>query len=369
MIPPSDTALSPLRLPVPAAKGRFVATRYSNLVRDRHSGVFHARAKVGGRLVRKSLKTRSIEAAKRALDKLLAEERARVNAFAPEVDGWRMGRLASLWLQRVEADTDLAPRAVDYRRETLGMIRRSWPELEELKPAAVSVGQCKAWGIKLARQYSASRFNGCVESLRGIFRLAMEMGLCAMNPALAVERKGYDRKVKNLPSRPQLRGLLRAFGNHPSRRRGSWLVRFLVYSGARPAAAAKVMPADVDLKGNTLSLPPIKHQHARLVVPMSKELRAVCRELLAAHPGGDRPLLPVRSPRKALATVCRELGLPRLTPYDLRHLFTTHLLEQKVAPAMVAALRGDKDGGAMLLKTYFHARQEAMARVVKRVRW
>ena len=121
LIPQSDTRITPL---AGMDGGRFVATRYANLVRDRFSGVFHARAKVGGKLVRRSLRTKSVEVAKRALDGLLAEERARRNVQAPDVDGWKLGPLADLWLRKVEAEPDKAPRAVDYRRETLQMLRK-----------------------------------------------------------------------------------------------------------------------------------------------------------------------------------------------------------------------------------------------------
>lgn len=361
LIPQSDTATAPVR--------RFRRTRYANLVLDAVSGVYHARAKVGGRLVRRALGTKSIEAAKRRLDALLAEERTRTNLHAPMVDGWTMGRLADSWMEAVAANGDLKPRAVEYRRETLAMIRATWDGFDALKPTAVSAGQCKLWAEELRKRYSPSRFNGCVETLRGIFQRAMTLEMVAVNPALQVERKGAAPRKLNLPSVESFRKVVAKLGSKPRTRQAAWLVRFLAFSGARPDAARRVMPGDVDLVRNEISLPPIKHQQSRLTVPMSPDLRAVVVELLAEHPGGNQPLLPIRSPRRALATACRELGLPRLRPYDLRHLFTTHLLESGVAPALVAALRGDRDGGAMLLKTYFHARNEAMAKAMRKVKF
>jgi len=367
LIPQSDTAITPL--PGTAAGRRFAKTRYSNLVLDRVSGKYHARAKVGGKLIRKALHTGSIEAAKRRLDALLQDERARMNPERADVDGWKLGAVARSWLAKVEADPDLKPRAVDYRRETLGIVQATWQGFDALKPAAVSVGMCRMWAEPVRSRYSPSRFNGAVESLRGVFARAMDLGLCSSNPALGVERAGYQRKLKRLPSAEKFKAMLARLDTNPGARRAARVVRFLAYSGARPSAAARVMPEDVNRAKNILTLPPIKHQHAALEVPMSKDLRAVVDELLADHPGGELPLLPIRSPRKALATACRTAGVPVLTTYDLRHFFTTHLLEAGVPPPMVAALRGDKDGGAMLLKHYFHARPDGLARALKKVRF
>jgi integrase len=368
LIPESDTETA--LAPAAGTQGsRFVKTRYANLVKDQVSGKYHARAKVGGRLIRKSLKTGSIEVAKRKLDDLLAQERARRNIHGAEVDGWRMGRLADCWMAELKADKDLKPRTVEYREETLAIIRKTWPGFDVARPMDISPGECRDWAKRLGKKYSGSRFNGCVESLRAIFRLAQDQGSVATNPALLVERKAVKRKVRNLPSISKFRELLGQLKKTPWRRRASALVRFLVFSGARPAAALMVVPADVDLKANTLRLPPIKHQHEPLVLPMSKELRGVVKELLADSSGPNEPLLPTKTCRKALKMACRELNLPRLTHYDLRHLFTTHLLENGVAPAVVAALRGDKDGGAMLLKTYFHAREEAKRKAMAKAKF
>lgn len=331
------------------------------------------KAKVGGVEVKKVLDTKSLKVAKDLMDDLLKEERAKRLIAPPDVDGFKFKQIANAWSALIAADPDLKPRAKEYRLETLAMIRRNCPELDGLKPQRISVADCKRFAAKLRQKYSPSRYNGCVETLRAIFHLAIERGLMVTNPALQVDRVGVKQKLKTLPPEHKFREILAALDGNPSRARAALVVRFLAYCGGRPTAAGQVLPEDVDLRRNEIKLPPIKHQHEPLVIPMSKDLRAVVLQLLEKHPGHTAhrkvPLLPIKSPRRALATVCRELNLPHLTTYDLRHLFTTHLLEQGVEPAIVAALRGDRDGGAMLLKTYFHARNEKLHAVMKKVRW
>lgn len=374
MIPQSDTDFRVL--PAPAseadadAKPGWVKSACANLQRHAGSGRYRAFAKVGGRLIRKVFKTKSLAVARTHLDALLKVERAKRLEDAPDVDGFRFKQLANAWLAKVEANQDLKPRAKDYRRETLEMLRRVCPEIDKWKPADVSRADCDDVAAKLRTRYSAYRFNGALETLRGIFQMAITRQMMVTNPAALVERASLPvREKKELPPMAKFRKLLRTLDANPSRARAALMVRFLVYSGARPAAARLVLPAHVDLKRNELRLPPIKHQHQVLVIPMSEELRAVTKKLLAGHPGGARPLVPIANPRRALRTVCRELGLPAMTPYDLRHLFTTHLLENDVPVPVVAALRGDKDGGRMLLKTYAHIRDERMQRAMKQVKW
>lgn len=371
MIPQNDTVCR--IAPDAKAAGRWVRTSFANLQRDTVSGKYRVHAKVGGQLIRRVLPTRSLAVAKGLLDDLLKEERGKKLLESPEVDGFRFKQVANAWMVQIEADPDLKPRAKQYRLETLAMWRRVCPELDALKPQRITIADCKAMAARVRARYSASRFNGCVETLRAIFNLAIERGLMVTNPALQLARIGVKQKLKTLPPERKFREILAALDANPARARAALVVRFLAYCGARPTAAGQVLPEDVDWKRNELRLPPIKHQHEPLVIPMSKDLRAVVGQLLEQHPGHAPqrkiPLLPIKSPRRALRTVCRELHLPHLTTYDLRHLFTTHLLEQGVEPALVAALRGDRDGGAMLLKTYFHARNEKLHAVMRKVRW
>jgi integrase len=61
------------------------------------------------------------------------------------------------------------------------------------------------------------------------------------------------------------------------------------------------------------------------------------------------------------------VGIKRITHHDLRDLFVTRCLENRVPVPTVAKWCGHKDGGALLLKTYSHLRQEHSIEMAKLV--
>lgn len=371
--------------------GLFSKTRLQNLWRYRN-GTYYVRVRVGGRReVMRSLETDLESIARKKLPRKLAEILAEERRL--DRGDFTLKECADIYLAGKRSEA-MNPRAYDYRVETVAMLRRTWPGFDEVKATEVSPLDCQRWAIgakgyvseRTQRPLSGGRFNGMVESLRGILKVAVQGGALEKNPALEIKRVELKRKVLKLPAPPEFRALLVAMQGNQFRRLSVLAVRFIVFSGQRPTAAGQVCRRDVDLERNEISFPPIKHNDERLVVPMSTALRRVTRELLwfnrvrrlnDIRPGRrthgqrreDLPLVPMKNPHKALAHACRDLGMTPLTRNGLRHLFTTHCLEQGLAIEDVARLRGDKDGGAMLLKTYVHPREKHLQKQVARVKW
>lgn len=377
MTPASDTASKLLPAGLPAQLPRLVRTGFTNLRRDRASRVYFADAKVHGRRVRQSLKTKSKEIAKQRLDALLTQKRELwAGHTKPTVENWRMKQLFEVFRTEI-AHSERKPRAKAYRLETLRQIERTWPELEAARPDAVAVADCVAWAGRVRKKYSASRYNGCVETLRMVFELAARRDLIARNPmvvarrrdgasAVGVRKARVLSKDKVLPTVQQMAALFRRMRALPSRRQAFWFVRVLAYSGQRPESVRTLYPQHVDLAENVVHWPPVKHNVASNPQPMHRQLRVVMRTLLRLHPGGNKPLLPIRSARKALATACREAGIvPALTEGVFRHWFTTQALVVAGIPVPVVALmRGDRDGGKMLLRTYNHPQMEQLRKQI-----
>ena len=99
-----------------------------------------------------------------------------------------VGELATIYLRNVDLDTDLKPTSKEYRHKTVKYLLRSWPELEGRIPAKVSEAECREWAERCHKQFSSTLFNNTVDSLRHIFQLAIDRGLIARNPALAVAK-------------------------------------------------------------------------------------------------------------------------------------------------------------------------------------
>jgi integrase len=89
---------------------------------------------------------------------------------------------------------------------------------------------------------------------------------------------------------------------------------------------------------------------------------------------GERPLEPldakvfrVRECQKSLDRAAKRVGIDRITHHDLRHLFATRCIESGVDIPTVSRWLGHSDGGALLMKTYGHLRDEHSALQATRV--
>ncbi len=101
-------------------------------------------------------------------------------------------------------------------------------------------------------------------------------------------------------------------------------------------------------------------------VPMNSELRDLLKGLIGKRKSG--PLLKIADCKNGLANACKKVGCIRMTPHDLRDIFATRCIESGVDIPTVSKWLGHRDGGALLMKTYAHLRDEhskAMAKKVK----
>lgn len=364
---------APNIIPIPAAPPEPVwsKSKYSNLMRYK-DGTYHARAKVCGHLVRQSLKTKSIEIAKGKLDRLLEKERKRL---AREGDEMTFGALATEYEKRIEGSA-LKPRSKLYRKYTLTIIKETWAGIDKLLPHKISEWDLVQWSTPLLKRFSGPVYNGVIQTMRGILQIAMDEGLIAENPAVTRRKHSTSgipsAPVKSkpviLPEAKQFKELLKRLDAIPRRLASARLVRFLAFGGARISAANQVRPEHVDFVRNEILIPPVKYNDKPIRLPMFKPMRLLMKQCLADYPGFG-PLIPIKSPRRALGTACKEVGIVRMNTKALRHLFTTRCLQSGIDVKTVAAWRGDKDGGAMLLRTYAHLLNDHSQKMAKRVRF
>ena len=113
--------------------------------------------------------------------------------------------------------------------------------------------------------------------------------------------------------------------------------------------------------------PPIKHKSDSNIIPMSDELYEVMADLMKNHKGTG-PLIPLKDPRQALKTASRLVGIdPPITPGALRHFWSSRAMETNIPVHVIAAMRGDRDGGKTLLKTYSHLRDAHVREMVAKL--
>ena len=201
---------------------------------------------------------------------------------------------------------------------------------------------------------SDSRFNGVVTMLRATVPAAKKL-----------PRRRLRLKERPLINHTEFSILLEKLDARP-RSHAGLVIRFLAHTGLRINEARQIKWNDIH--DNFLLLPGrlAKNSQAR-VIPFVKGLRETL-EALRRVAGNRETVIPQAECKRSLRTACELAGLHRLTHHDFRHLFTTRCIESGVDIPTVARWRGDKDGGAMLVKTYFHLLDDHSRRMAERVR-
>lgn len=361
-------ALQLLPLATPSAPAVWVKTPDDNIYIHVATGGRYLKATVCGKSFVRSLKTKSQETAKRRRDAMLVAERKRRDRCTDE--SVTMGKLMEDFEVAIAADGKLKPRSKDYRMETLRQLKATWPELQGEKPGDVTRASVKEWADKVKQQYSPTRFNGTLETLRRLLGMAKQAGLLGSDPADTIDRASVPLTQEELPDLKDIQRLVEELDRPPGLRkqRAAKVIKFMLYTGCRIGATPEVMRSNIDLERNEIVLPKIKYDDKPVRVPIFGEARPFFERLLAEHEG-DGPLFTVRYPAKVLAAACRAIGIPRLTLHKLVKIFSTVAFVATKDAALVAQWRGHKDRGVTLLKTYVHLMDSYSQAEAKKVRF
>jgi site-specific recombinase XerD len=138
------------------------------------------------------------------------------------------------------------------------------------------------------------------------------------------------------------------------------VLRTIYASGLRLGEALALTPGHIDSAQMVLRVTG-KGQKER-VVPLSPlllaELRAYWHKVRPKQwlfpgkgKGQERPLC-ASTVQRCCQRVCREQGLPRLTPHTLRHCYATHLLESGTDTRTIQALLGHHRVGTTAVYTH-----------------
>ncbi len=234
----------------------WVKAPVANLVRYKPSGIYFARAKVGGKLIRQSLKTRVLSNAKLKLRDLLAGEERKVQGQKAIVVGkMTFGDAWDAYDKRLIHDPDIKPSTKKYQNEILRALEKSWPGLKLLDVKKITKAECLAWRSAFAVGYSATRVNGAISLLRRMFETAIEAGVRNDNPALALHRAKVRQKELVLPEPHQFLQFVKEIeaGGGSKSKHCADLVRFLSFGGFRITEASKITWADCNFEKGELT--------------------------------------------------------------------------------------------------------------------
>jgi hypothetical protein len=128
---------------------RWVKTPVANLVRYTPSGIYFARVRVGGKLIRKSLRTDKVSVAQLRLNDLIKEERGKLEARAEGTKGrMTFGEALNIYRAQLEGNPALKATSKLYRRKCIEALLKKWPGLEELDVRRISERDCLTWASR-----------------------------------------------------------------------------------------------------------------------------------------------------------------------------------------------------------------------------
>ena len=371
-------------------------TPVQNLLRNESSGRYYARWTISGKQKWVSLDTDVLSVAKlRLADEAKRIEGLRRSATAVTDGTGCMADLMRLYEERTLAHTELRPSSIASRLIALKKLRKTWPELENMKPAQVTPAAVQDWATRfkttgtnfrppgaktVVKGNSATSVNRAIDTLRRILDIAIERGAIFSNPVSVQPadgklKKKITRKKIVLPTRDQIRRLFAEIENNGAV--GGWgaeaadFCRFLAYSGCRVGEVPTVTWSCVDLRAGVLHVKGEKTETSNRRVPINDDLKALLTRIrerrikAAVHSEDGKPLLAptdsvfrISEAQKSIDRACTALGIERVTHHDLRHLFATTCIECGVDIPTVSRWLGHSDGGALAMKTYGHLRQE-----------
>jgi integrase len=342
------------------------------------NGNYYGRIKVSGKIIRESLNTDVWTTAKlRLTDFLKKHQEIRSRGATP-----KFSEALELFKKELQDDTSMKPRSKGYRLGCIQKLQKTWPELWKLRLDEITPQACKDWSVKLNKIIACQYYNNMIGTLRIVLGIGIKAhkeatGIALENPAMEIKRVRIKQKDLQLPESSHFAGLIENLRT----KSGGWgpraadLVEFLAYSGMRIRSEALwVTWEDIDWQRNEIIVrgnpnTGTKNSEIRRV-PILPDMEKLLKRL--KDPLGNLAtgrILQVSRCYESLARVCREMGIPRLSHHDFRHLFATRCIESGVDIPTVSRWLGHKDGGALAMKTYGHLRNEHSQAMAQKVRF
>ncbi len=271
--------------------------------------------------------------------------------LSPPVQAAPTPEFTPVWHEALDAlEADLRRRALAaktlraYRTDATQFAR--WAGARELEPSRIDVRAVRRYAASLSEQGQASSSVARkLASLRALFRVQMEIGARAENPAELVGSPKRPQRLPRVLKSEQVSALLdRIPATTPLELRDRAIFEIAYASGLRAEELVTLELDSVDFDSELVRVEG-KGGKTRLIPAGEPALRALERYLRRARPalsvGPDRTLflsksgrrLSTSDVRRRLTTWARQAqvaggsAFAELHPHALRHSFATHLLE------------------------------------------
>lgn len=338
-----------------------------------HAGTYYALVKVGGKQIKRSLKTSDLALAKRRV----ADFRNSASRLTGSEKSLPFEGLVERWLTSIKPQM----KESSYRRRVTS-INQVMPFFKGHLVKSIGLREIEHWKAARATKLSARTYNIEVETLRQAFEYAREdMRIILENPAAKLKRRKESRHRPDVPTKAQFIKLLNEMKAEPKSAEAAKLVEFLAYSGLRLGEAITVFWQDVNFENGTLTVTggdKGTKNHEFRVIPLFPPLEKLLKMLseiriskigsgLESSPSGAGRLFGIDNAKKSLEGACKRAALPHWGHHALRHFFCSNAIEAGIDFKVIAEWLGHKDGGILVAKTYGHLRAEHSAAMAQRM--
>jgi site-specific recombinase XerD len=321
--------------------------RETGLYRYVPSGIYHARVRHRGRLHRESLGTTDLAYAKRKL----VDYKNYLKRGDPAAGKASLVR----WLEEHYLPTlKLTPEALKAKKRIISRIRKTWSRASTQTLKDIRRSEVLTWLNKHYGDWSESYWNSALSLIRGAFELAVDERAIIENPLLRVKYRKRTRPIRLTPSFEEFQSIVadirsQQFNGHGAEQSADF-VEFLGLAGVGQAEAAGLLRMHVHLDSNEIQL--FRHKtRQEFRVPIYPLLRPLLEKLCAGLKPNER-VFGISDAKKAIASACERLGLPRYSHRSFRRMFVTRALRRNIDVKTIASWQGHRDGGKLILDTY-----------------
>jgi site-specific recombinase XerD len=242
-----------------------------NLRRRKSSNVYYIFAKRNGKQFSRSLKTtdkalarRRADDIRRELDRLTGDEAAHVT----------FDQLAVRWN---ESEKHALKESTFRRREA--SVKAIAPFFQGLQIRNIRPSHCEDWLTKRGQTLAPATFVKELETMRGVFRYAVEQGLILRDPSASIKRPRVRNESPDVPTREQFEKMVSAIRAESQGKGhdGADLVELLAYSGMRLNEARSLRWRDVNFSGGVFTVTGGERgtkNYEQRTVPLFDEMRA-----------------------------------------------------------------------------------------------
>jgi len=283
------------------------------------SGNYFGKVKIKRKTIRQSLETTVWSTAQLKLNDFLKEQRENRNKVEPP----KFSEAVELFKRELEHDTTLKPQSKKYRLWCLGKLKKTWPELWDLRLGEITPQACKEWASKLIKEIACHYYNNTLGTLKQVLQTGIKAhkangGGTLESPAAEIKKTRIKQKELRLPEPSQFKDLVANI----RKRSGGWgprdgdLVEFLAYGGMRiKSEAVWVTGEDIDwprkeiiVRGDPVTATKNSETRRVPILPDMENLLNRMKEKLGSF--GKEPILQVGKCNEALARACKEIGIP-----------------------------------------------------------